>query len=83
MLDDALFSNCVYQSQILHAKTSRAHVYAYLFSHKGQSTPSYAVAYSESLSRSGFHHPLVDTSNPIWKINHFTIKYHPLSRKIK
>ena len=58
-----MFTSCVYEAQILHAKTSPAPVYAYVYSYKGQETPSYAAVFSDLVKRSGFRHPLINTGN--------------------
>jgi carboxylesterase type B len=64
-----MFTSCVYEAQILHAKTSPAPVYAYVFSYKGQETPSYAAAFSDLVKRSGFRHPLINTGNDQFNMN--------------
>ena len=61
LLDDALFTSCVYQTQLMHAETSAAPLYAYLFNYKGQQTPSYSAEFGDLLRRSGFHHPIINT----------------------
>lgn len=60
-MDDALFTSCVYAAQTLHAKASSVPIYGYLFSYKGQDTPSYAAAFGELVRRSGFDHALITT----------------------
>ena len=61
LMDDGMFTSCVYATQSLHAKASSIPVYAYVFDYKGQDTPSYAAAFGELVRHSEFDHPLINT----------------------
>lgn len=60
LIDDAAFTSCVYSAQLLHANSSSIPSYAYLFSYKGETTPSYSAAFANLVRMSGFDHPIVN-----------------------
>ena len=63
IIDDYMFTSCVYEAQILHARTSPVPHFAYLFSYRGQEAPSFTVLFEELVKRSGFNHPILNTGN--------------------
>ena len=58
-MEDSIFTSCIYRAQKL--MSTSAHIYAYLFSYKGQETPSYSMAFANLVKQSGFDHPLINT----------------------
>ncbi|XP_046655039.1 esterase E4-like [Daphnia pulicaria] len=59
LIEDSSFTSCVYSAQLLHANSSAIPSYAYLFSYKGEKTPSYSAAFADLVRMTGFDHPLI------------------------